>query len=315
MATTTQTWIAPDATLLSDSQSLQNAQLVADHFIPTWSKNAICAVCGNMRTESTINPNLWELGHENDTNYGFGLTQWTPATKLMNWASSNGLDYTQGDTQLQRIDYEVTNNIQWIVTSPYNMTFEQFTQSTDSTDYLTEVWMHSYERPASYSTLPDRQAFASECSSSLDWTGSSSGGGTGTTPTPSNRTGVVNHNVEAVSYEKTGALNNMTYIEVKKGDSLSEIASKYGVSASTIKRVRFEDIANKNILYPGETLLLPKRDAKTPSVAPSYTSYTVKSGDTLSAISARFKVSVSDLQKQNGISNPDLIKVGQVLKV
>ncbi|BCZ45865.1 hypothetical protein psyc5s11_19320 [Clostridium gelidum] len=45
------------------------------------------------------------------------------------------------------------------------------------------------------------------------------------------------------------------------------------------------------------------------------TTYTVKSGDTLSGIAAKFGVTVAQLQAWNGITNPNLIKVGQVLRV
>jgi len=41
--------------------------------------------------------------------------------------------------------------------------------------------------------------------------------------------------------------------------------------------------------------------------------YTVKSGDTLGGIAARFGTTVAAIQKVNGISNPRLIRVGQVL--
>ena len=43
--------------------------------------------------------------------------------------------------------------------------------------------------------------------------------------------------------------------------------------------------------------------------------YTVKKGDTLSAIAKEHGVSVATLQSLNGIQNPNLIKVGQVLKL
>lgn len=51
------------------------------------------------------------------------------------------------------------------------------------------------------------------------------------------------------------------------------------------------------------------------SPQPQATTYTVKSGDTLSGIAAKFNVSSSTLASINGISNPNLIKVGQVLKL
>lgn len=43
--------------------------------------------------------------------------------------------------------------------------------------------------------------------------------------------------------------------------------------------------------------------------------YTVRSGDTLGAISARFDISIDDLMKINGITNPNTLQIGQVLKI
>ena len=43
--------------------------------------------------------------------------------------------------------------------------------------------------------------------------------------------------------------------------------------------------------------------------------YTVRSGDSLSLLAQRFGTSVSQLQNWNGITNPDLIRIGQVLRV
>lgn len=43
--------------------------------------------------------------------------------------------------------------------------------------------------------------------------------------------------------------------------------------------------------------------------------YTVKKGDTLSAIGAEFGVSYQDIAKLNHIKNPDLIYPGQVFKI
>ena len=43
--------------------------------------------------------------------------------------------------------------------------------------------------------------------------------------------------------------------------------------------------------------------------------YTVKAGDTLSAIAKRFNTTVNELVKLNNISNPNLIRVGQKIKL
>jgi LysM repeat protein len=56
-----------------------------------------------------------------------------------------------------------------------------------------------------------------------------------------------------------------------------------------------------------------------PSSEPSATArpstYKVKSGDTLSAVAARFETTVAEIAALNGITNPSLIRVGQVLKI
>lgn len=43
--------------------------------------------------------------------------------------------------------------------------------------------------------------------------------------------------------------------------------------------------------------------------------YTVKKGDTLSAIAKKFGTTVRDLVSLNGIKNPNIISVGQVLTI
>ncbi|WEZ02578.1 N-acetylmuramoyl-L-alanine amidase [Bacillus subtilis] len=60
-----------------------------------------------------------------------------------------------------------------------------------------------------------------------------------------------------------------------------------------------------------------KTTSKTSSSAPKASggTYTVKKGDTLSVIAKEHGVSVATLQSLNGIKNPNLIKVGQVLKL
>jgi hypothetical protein len=97
-----------------------------------------------MQTESTINPGIWQSLNSGNMSGGFGLVQWTPATKYIDWANANGLPYSNMDSELQRILYEVKNNVQWINSS---MTFYQFTRSTDTAYNLGMKFLSSYERP------------------------------------------------------------------------------------------------------------------------------------------------------------------------
>lgn len=48
---------------------------------------------------------------------------------------------------------------------------------------------------------------------------------------------------------------------------------------------------------------------------PAYQTYTVKSGDTLSGIAAKYGTTYQEIAKDNGIDNPSIIYPGQVLKI
>lgn len=52
-----------------------------------------------------------------------------------------------------------------------------------------------------------------------------------------------------------------------------------------------------------------------PTATPRPATYTVRSGDTLSAIAARFGTTVAEVAALNNIANPSLIRVGQVLQL
>ena len=188
-------WVNEYQTWLTESQSLQNAQMVVNFLNDKdWSKEAIAALIGNMRHESSINPNMYEYGYGWGDDGGFGLVQWTPRSKFWNWGLRQG--YTEeelrsGDSQLARIDYEVDNNIQYIPNghsarygyeSKYDFSFADFRQNTQglNVNQLTEAFMWNYEGPA-YSagtgSLGERQAFANRAFNELDWTGTGDGGG------------------------------------------------------------------------------------------------------------------------------------------
>ena len=188
-------WVNEYQTWLTEAQSLQNAQMVVNFLSgKDWSKEAIAALIGNMRHESSINPNMYEYGYLWGDDRGFGLVQWTPRSKFWDWGIGQGYSETQlrsGDSQLARIDYEVDNNIQYIPNghsarygyeSKYDFSFAAFRKNTQglTVNQLTEAFMWNYEGPA-YSagtgSLGERQAFANRAFNELDWTGSGEGGG------------------------------------------------------------------------------------------------------------------------------------------
>ena len=106
-----------------------------------------------------------------------------------------------------------------------------------------------------------------------------------------------------------------TYI-VKSGDTLSGIAAEFNTTVSEL--VDLNDISNPNLIYPGEILKIPDikgESSKSVSSKQYIKTYIVRRGDTLYGIAQRFGTTVAKLVQLNGISNPNLIYPGQVLKI
>ena len=102
------------------------------------------------------------------------------------------------------------------------------------------------------------------------------------------------------------------YYTVQSGNTLSGIAEEYGTTVNTL--VALNGISNPNLIYVGQVLKIPVSGSESTSNS-TVTTYTVQSGDTLSGIALKFGTTVNHLVAINGISNPNLIYVGQVLKI
>lgn len=133
---------------LNEHEQEVNAQCIWEYLqLRGWSLEAICGMLGNMETESTINPAIWEGLDSSDPSRGFGLVQWTPSTKYTSWCADNNLDPTDMYSALKRIEYEVANGLQWIETDAYPLTFKEFRTSTQTPTYLANAFLYNYERP------------------------------------------------------------------------------------------------------------------------------------------------------------------------
>jgi LysM repeat protein len=263
-----------------------------------WTKESIAALCGNMRSESSLNPDMSEFGYDWSLDRGYGLVQWTPRSKYWDWATALGLDPRNGGSQLARINYEVLNNIQWIAKSTNfnSLTFSEFRTNAKglTVNELTQAFMWGYERPstdAGNASLPNRQAFANTCFTTLEF------GGTGPSPTPR-----WNSPLPATSH------SSQTTYTVRPGDSLGAIAKRFNTTVSAL--ASRNNIKNPNLIRIGQVINLA-------SVRPaaSVRTYTVVRGDTLGAIAKRYNTTVSALASRNNIKNPNLIRIGQVIKI
>ncbi|UFT98864.1 LysM peptidoglycan-binding domain-containing protein [Radiobacillus kanasensis] len=98
---------------------------------------------------------------------------------------------------------------------------------------------------------------------------------------------------------------------VKSGDSLWRISQTYNVSISELQTIN--NLSGYTI-YPGQTLETTRETTSITNTDGSASTYTVKSGDSLWAISRAHNLSVSQLKSLNNLSS-NTIYVGQVLKV
>ncbi len=96
---------------------------------------------------------------------------------------------------------------------------------------------------------------------------------------------------------------------VQAGETLSSIATQYGVTSQAIMAAN--GIANPNLIYAGQKLTIPGDGSAGGNWSGSYT---VRAGDTLTSIAMKFGTTAQALVSANNLSS-DMIYVGQVLNV
>lgn len=97
---------------------------------------------------------------------------------------------------------------------------------------------------------------------------------------------------------------------VKKGDSLWDIANMYNVSVNDI--VNYNNLGT-TLLQVGQQLLIPNDGVNMPTENDEIgITYVVKSGDSLWSIAKRYNVSVDEIKQLNGLKN-NMLSIGQKL--
>ncbi len=97
-------------------------------------------------------------------------------------------------------------------------------------------------------------------------------------------------------------------ITVQSGETLSEIADRYGVS--TRQLMRLNGLRDSDYIEAGRRLEVPG-----PRVNAGPGRHRVQLGDTLDDIAARYRVSSRDLMLVNGLRNANHVELGQTLKL
>lgn len=103
--------------------------------------------------------------------------------------------------------------------------------------------------------------------------------------------------------------------KVQRGDTLSEIALEHNTTVSHL--VLINDIKNPNLIFVGEILTIScnHNNGSGNTSEGNTIIYTIKRGDTLSEIALEYNTTVVNLVELNNIQNPNLIYVGETLKI
>ncbi len=95
--------------------------------------------------------------------------------------------------------------------------------------------------------------------------------------------------------------------KVRSGDTLWDIARKYGTTTAQLRRLN--GLGRSSRIYPGQVL------AVTGSGGPDYVIYKVERGDTLSRIAKKYRTTVSKILATNHITDADNIRIGHKLRI
>ena len=101
---------------------------------------------------------------------------------------------------------------------------------------------------------------------------------------------------------------------VRTGDTLSVIALRHGVDVRALRAINGMTDRGDADLAAGQTLILPATVDELRTEKPAQT-YIVQAGDSLSQIAADNGLTLAELLDANGLRNPNLVNVGQELRI
>jgi LysM repeat protein len=111
---------------------------------------------------------------------------------------------------------------------------------------------------------------------------------------------------------RPAAIPSRTYT-VRSGDTLGGIAAKTRSSLATV--LRLNRMSAATVIHPGQKIKV-KGSAPAPAKSGASTGrHTVRAGETLSHIAARYHTTSARLVKLNGLRNPNVVVAGQRLRV
>lgn len=109
-----------------------------------------------------------------------------------------------------------------------------------------------------------------------------------------------------------------TTYTVKRGDSISTIAAKHGVSTAALLKANNLTSKQAARIQPGRKLTIPAKGSTAKATEPAQsTIHTVKRGESISRIASRYGITPEELLKANNMTKKqaDLIQAGRKLTI
>lgn len=124
------------------------------------------------------------------------------------------------------------------------------------------------------------------------------------------------------------SVTNASRYTIQKGDTMSKIAARFGVTTQSI--LAANGLRWSSIIYGGQTITIPTGGSSSlaiqtvssitpatpaPATPAASTSYTIRSGDTISSIARSTGVAVSAILSANGLTASSIIYAGRTLQI
>lgn len=125
----------------------------------------------------------------------------------------------------------------------------------------------------------------------------------------------------------SASTSSSTRYTIRKGDTISGIAHRFGITANSL--LTANDLKASSIIYAGRSLVIPRRTASTTPTAPPVvgspsapiapptapSSYTIRSGDTITSIAKKFNVTVEAILTANHLTSSSIIYAGRTIVI
>lgn len=108
----------------------------------------------------------------------------------------------------------------------------------------------------------------------------------------------------------SASADQFTYI-VKRGDTLSGIAQKYGLSVTAL--AERNGLSRNYLVMTGQRLVIVPKPSENTASSSADTIYVVKRGDTLFGLAEANQLSVEELARRNGLDKNFQLKIGDQL--